>query len=88
MASINSLMLRTETTPVWRNAASMTSAAPASDPEWVAAARCETSDLPPFKNNQRLVSCGGFARDRQQLCGCLNPSTKPAITRVFSSSTK
>jgi hypothetical protein len=49
VASINSLMLRTETTPLCRNAASITSAAPASDPEWVAAARCETSDLPPFK---------------------------------------
>ena len=66
MLSINSLMLRTETMPPWRNAASTTSAAPASEPEWVAAARFDTSERPPLRMISGLLRCGGFARDREQ----------------------
>ncbi len=76
MLSINSLMLRTETMPPWRNAASTTSAAPAKDPEWVAAARLRDFGAAALENDQRLVLLGGFTGDGQETFRLFEPFDK------------
>ena len=65
--SISSLMLRTETMPPWRNAASTTSAAPASEPEWVAAARFDTSERPPLRIISGLFAAAALRATGEQV---------------------